>query len=238
MLKKVTSVVIALIMLCSVAIIPASAVSAEDKILSDAQVEAAVEIAVSALIDADEEAKVFVSDSLSDEIADEANTAKEVSWALAQFIFVEKSQVEEFADLIVADSKFTVGVLEDGKTTVYIAVSLVKNPELYDARVFLSVVDKLQKKCDEVALSKEIDISGDNYNPMSYAYIAGELALHMILADFATLAGAGSWNRFLDNIYLRISTADLNIDEARFPFVLMELVGKVITAIFDFLFIN
>ena len=128
----------------------------------------------------------------------------------------------------------THSVYADGKDTVYVAVDTVKHPEIYDARVFLSVVDKLVVKCDEVAALKGVDTESDNYNPMSYHFIAGELALHMMLADATVLLGANSWNSLLKDIYDRAALVNLNVDENRFPQPLMVLLGKIITFLFDF----
>lgn len=231
MLKKSLSLIMAMILAFGIAV-PVSAAAEEDA-LTDAQAFDAAVSGITALV-ADEGDTVVVDEDLADKIIDDANTPEEISRAIAQFVFVEKSKVKELSDAIIADSVYTVTVTADGKDTVYVAVDTVKHPEIYDARVFLSVVDKLVVKCDEVAALKGIDTESDNYNPMSYHFIAGELALHMMLADATDMLGANSWNSLLKDIYDRAALVNLNVDENRFPQPLMVLLGKIITFLFDF----
>lgn len=233
MLKKSVSLLLVLLMAFSL-VVPAAAVSDDDS-LTAAQALAAAETGVAALV-AQEDAEVEISKDLADKILDDADTPEEISRAIAQFVFVEKSKVPELSDAIIADSKYTVTVSADGKNTVYVAVDTVAHPEIYDARVFLSVVDKLVVKCDEVAKESGLDINADSYDPMSYYHIAGELALHMILADITEIMGANTWNTLLKDIYDRAALVNLNVDETRIPLVLTEFIGKLITFIFDVLF--
>ena len=81
---------------------------------------------------------------------------------------------------------------------------------------------------------KGVDTESDKYNPMSYHFIAGELALHMMLADATDMLGANSWNSLLKDIYDRAALVNLNVDENRIPQPLMVLLGKIITFLFDF----
>lgn len=232
MLKKSLSLVLVLLMALFM-VMPASAVN-DSEDLTEEQALAAATAGVAALV-AEEGDDVVLGDDLADKIVGDANTPEEISRAIAQFVFIEESKVEELSDAIIADSVYTVTVTADGKDTVYVAVDTVKHPEIYDARVFLSVVDKLVDKCDEVAALKGIDINSESYNPMSYNFIAGELALHMMLADVTDILGANSWNTLLKDIYDRAALVNLNVDEDRFPQPLMELLGKIITFFFDIL---
>ena len=234
MTKKIISVLLALMMAFSLAL-PSLAVSEEDQKLTDAQVDDALNTAVSALVDASENAIVIVSDELADDIKDKADTPEEISRYLASFIFVEKDKVDEVADDIVTNSKYTVKVLENGKYTVYYSIDLSKNQGIYDARVFLNAIEKIQKKCDEAAIKTGIDISGNNYDPMSYSHIAGELALHMILADLSK--DTASWNPISKWIYDRAGVADLNVDESRIPTALIPAFGEAVVAFLEFIVI-
>lgn len=236
MTKKIVSLAIALIMLMSMAIVTASASNEAETKLTDEQALLALETAAAALIGVDEDAEVEVSDDLADKITQDANTPEAISRAIAQLVFVEKSKVEAISDRIAADSDYTVTVLDNGKTTVYIGVNIKDNPEIYDARVFLSVVKKLKATCDEKALAKDVDIESDGYTPMSYEQLAGELALHMILADITDLLGANSWNKLFKEFYDRFSHAGLEIDENRISPVFVKLVGRVITFFIELLF--
>ena len=230
MLKKSLSLVLVLLMSLSF-VMTASAADSTDA-LTENEALAAAEAGVAALV-AEEGDDVTLDAGLADLLTDGADTPEEISRVIGRFVFVEESMVEELSDAIIADSIYTVKVIADGKETVYVAVDTIKYPEIYDARVFLSVVDKLLVKCDEVAAEGGIDISSDNYSPMSYNFLAGELALHMMLADAADMLGANSWNSALKDIYDRAAIVNLNVDEARFPQSLMEMLGWFVTFIFN-----
>lgn len=231
-MKKVVSLLLALLMAFSLAL-PSFAVSEENQHLSTAEVEQALNAAVAALVDAPDGATVIVSDELTEEVTDNADTPKEISGILSGFIFVEKDKAEAVAADIVENSKYTVKVIADGKQTVYCSIDFEKFPEIYDARVYLAAIEKIQNKCDEVAKENGIDIAGDGYSAMSYSHIAGELALHMILASLSK--DTASWNPISEWIYERAGIADLNVDEDRFPPVLLEAFGDAIVGLINFI---
>lgn len=233
MFKKSLSLILALIITLFIAV-PAAAAD-DTAALTEAQAIAAAETGVAALV-GEEDADVELDKDLADKIIEDADTPEQIARSLAQFIFVEKSQVPALSDAIINDSVYTVTVSVDGKDTVYVAIDTVAHPEIYDARVFLAVCDKLVTKCDEFAIEKGIDVNSENYDPMSYYHIAGELALHMILADMTEIMGATSWNTLLKDIYDRAALVNLNVDETRIPLVITEFVGKFITFIFELLF--
>ncbi len=233
MLKKAFSVVMVLMMLVCMAL-PVSAVDETDT-LSDKQALEAATVGVAALV-AEEDDDVTLDEGLAEEIIGDADTAEAISRAIAQFVFIEKSKVGELSDAIVADSKYTVTVTADGKDTVYIAVSIIDHPEIYDARVFLSVVKKLAEKSNEVAIENGIDVDSENYNPMMYTHIAGELSLHMITMDITGFLGGDSWNILLKDFYEKAIVADLNIDESRLPSFFIEFWGNFLVILFEVLF--
>lgn len=233
MFKKSLSLILALIITLFIAV-PAAAAD-DTAALTEAQAIAAAETGIAALV-GEEDADVELDKDLADKIIEDADTPEQIARSLAQFIFVEKSQVPALSDAIINDSVYTVTVSVDGKDTVYVAIDTVAHPEIYDARVFLAVCDKLVTKCDEFAIEKGIDVNSENYDPMSYYHIAGELALHMILADMTEIMGATSWNTLLKDIYDRAAMVNLNVDETRIPLVITEFVGKFITFIFELLF--
>ena len=233
MFKKSLSLILALIITLFIAV-PAAAAD-DTAALTEAQAIAAAETGVAALV-GEEDADVELDKDLADKIIEDADTPEQIARSLAQFIFVEKSQVPALSDAIINDSVYTVTVSVDGKDTVYVAIDTVAHPEIYDARVFLAVCDKLVTKCDEFAIEKGIDVNSENYDPMSYYHIAGELALHMILADMTEIMGATSWNTLLKDIYDRAAMVNHNVDETRIPLVITEFVGKFITFIFELLF--
>ena len=227
-MKKIISLFLALLMAFSLAL-PSFAASEENQQLSAAEVEEAVEAAVAALVGASENAIVVVDDELTD---DAGNTPKEIAGLFSGLLFVEKDKAEAVAADIVANSKYTVKVIDGGKQTVYCSIDFEKFPEIYDARVYLAAIEKIQNKCDEVAAEKGIDISGGNYSPMNYSHVAGELALHMILA--ALSKDSVSWNPISAWIYERAGIADLNVDEDRVPAVLLEAFGDAVVKLISF----
>ncbi len=236
MFKKIFSVMIAAAVILTVAVVPVSAADKADRVLTAAQTEDAIETAVSAIIGAEEDAQIELSDIFAALIAAEGITPRLIAKTVSQFVFIEEDRIDEVADKVAGSCEYTVSIRTDKARSVYIAVNLAENPELRDARVFLSAVDKMIKKCDEVALEEGVDITGDNYNPMSYSYLAGELALHMIIAEVLAFAGAGSWNSLLDEFYERIVKANLDIYEERIPAPITEFFGRVIVTVLRVLF--
>lgn len=225
MSKKIISVLLALVMAFSLAL-PSFAVSEENQKLSDSQILDAVNVAVAAMIDAPEGATVIVDENLTDDVADEADTPKEISGILSGLIFVEKDKAEAVAADIVENAKYTVKVIADGKQTVYCSINFEEAAEIYDARVFILAIEKIQNKCDEVATQAGIDINSDNYSAMSYSHVAGELAIHMILASLSK--DTASWNPISEWIFERAGIADLNVDEDRIPAIFITTFGDAI----------
>lgn len=228
-MKKIISLLLALLMAFSLAL-PTFAVSEENQKLSDKEVQEALEVAVAALVDAPEDATVVVDDALAEDVADNADTPKEISGLLSGIIFIEKEKADEVAADIVENSKYTVKVIADGKQTVYCSIDFEKFPEIYDANVYLEAIEKIQNKCDEVAVENGIDIEDGNYSAMSYSHIAGELALHMILAKLSK--DTASWNPIAAWIYERAGIADLNVDESRIPTEFISALGDFFVGFF------
>lgn len=233
MLKKALGFVMVFVMLVCLAL-PANAAN-ETETLSEKQALEAVTVGVAALV-AEEGDDVTLDEGLVEEIIGDADNAEAISRAIAQFVFIEESKVGELSDSIVADSKYTVTVTADGKDTVYIAVSIIDHPEIYDARVFLSVVKKLAEKSNEIAIENGIDTNSENYSPMMYTHIAGELSLHMITMDVTGFLGGDSWNILFKDFYQKSIVADLNIDESRVPSFFIEFWGNFIVILFEVLF--
>lgn len=233
MFKKSVSLILVLIMALCMAV-PAYATNETD-VLSEQQALAAAEAGVAALV-AEEGEEVTLDQDLADKIIEDAKTPEEISNSISKFVFIEKSKVGELSDAIVADSKYTVTVSADGKDTVYIAVSIIDHPEIYDARVFLNVVKKLAKKSDEIAAANGIDVDSDNYDPMLYTHIAGELSLHMITYSLTDAIGGNDWTGFIGELYNSSVIADLNIDESRVPRQFVEFIGIILTFLLGTLF--
>lgn len=230
MSKKIVSIILALMMAVSLAM-PSFAVSEENQTLSQAEIEEAVNIAVSALVDAPEDATVIVDGELVDDVAADADTPKEVASTVSGILFIEEDLAESISSEIVENSKYTVKVIEGDKTTVYCSIDFDAYPEIFDARVYVLAIEKIQNKCDEVAAENGIDINADDYSAMSYNHIAGELALHMILAKLSK--DTASWNPISEWIYDRAGVADLNVDEDRIPSFIITSLGQFMVSIME-----
>ncbi len=223
-MKKLISLALVLIMALSFAI-PAWAA---DDTLSDAEITAAVDAAAAAMVATDEDTAVEPNAALYAAVAAEADTPEEVANFFSGFVFVEDSEIEAISQRIADSCKYRVTTIENGKKTVYVAVDLIKNREIFDARVFLSATEKLLKKAEEAAIADGMNQNPDTYDLMSYHHLAGELALHMILADVTNDLGATKGNSILKDLYDKSVVSDLNIDENRIAPAIIEFFGHTV----------
>lgn len=231
-MKKLISLAIVLIMALSL-FVPASAA---DTALTDAQLQDAVNAVAGALIDADEDATVKANAALVKAIENSADTPEEIADFFSKLVFVEKSEVEAVSQKIADSCKYRVTTLENGKKTIYVAVDLRTCYELFDARVFLNATKKLFDKCEELAIADGMNANPDAYDLMTYHHLAGELAMHMILADISNDMGGSKEGSLLNKIYNMSIVADLNVDESRISADLIRFFGNVLTAILDLFF--
>lgn len=220
-MKKLISIILVLIMTLTFAL-PASAA---DDTLTDAQLLSAVEAAATAFVEGDE---VEVSDALVAAVAEEAETPEEVANFFSKFVFVEDSEVEAISQKIADSCKYRITTVDDGRKTIYVAVDLRQCKEIFDARVFLNATQKLYDKCNELAIADGMMEDDGLYTLMTYNHLAGELALHMILADVTNDLGATKGNGILRDLYNRAIVSDLNIDEDRFSPAFIEFFGQTV----------
>lgn len=230
-MKKLISFVLVLIMALSF-VVPASAA---DDTLSQTELLAAVEAAASAFVDGDE---IAVSDALVAAVAEEAETPEEVADFFSKFVFVEDSEVEAVSQKIADSCKYTITTVDDGRKTVYVAVDLRKCKEIFDARVFLNATEKVYNKCNELAIADGM-MEGDGlYTLMSYHHLAGELALHMIIADVTNDLGANKGNGILKDLFDKSVVSDLNVDEDRLAPALIEFFGQTVILFLNTFFVT
>jgi hypothetical protein len=228
-MKKLISLALVLIMALSLAL-PASAAN-EDVALTDEQIASAVTAAAGALVDADEDATVKASDSLIEAIAENADTPEEIANFFSKFVFVEKSEVEAISQKIADSCTYRITTIEGGVKTVYVAVDLRVCKEIFDARVFLNATKKIFDKCEELAIIDGKGTNADIYNLMTYDHLAGELALHMIIADITNDLGANKGNSFLKKFFDMSVVADLNVDENRLAPAIISTIGNLVRLI-------
>lgn len=230
-MKKLISLILVLIMTLTFTL-PAAAA---DDTLTDAELLAAVEAAATAFVDGD---SVEVSDALVAAVAEEAETPEDVANFFSKFIFVEDSEVEAVSQKIADSCKYRITTVDDGRKTIYVAVDLRQCKEIFDARVFLNATQKVFNKCNELALADGM-MEGDGlYTLMSYNHLAGELALHMILADVTNDLGATKGNGILRDLYNKSVVSDLNVDEDRIAPALIEFIGQTVVFFLNTFFVT
>lgn len=230
-MKKLISLILVLIMTLTFTL-PAAAA---DDTLTDAELLAAVEAAATAFVDGD---SVEVSDALVEAVAEEAETPEDVANFFSKFVFVEDSEVEAVSQKIADSCKYRITTVDDGRKTIYVAVDLRQCKEIFDARVFLNATQKVFNKCNELALADGM-MEGDGlYTLMSYNHLAGELALHMILADVTNDLGATKGNGILRDLYNKSVVSDLNVDEDRIAPALIEFIGQTVVFFLNTFFVT
>ena len=230
-MKKLISIMLVLIMTLSFTL-PASAA---DDALTDAELLAAVEAAATAFVDGD---NVEVSEELIAAVAEDAETPEDVANFFSKFVFVEDSEVEAVSQKIADSCKYTITTVNDGRKTIYVAVDLRKCKEIFDARVFLNATEKVFNKCNELAIADGM-MEGDGlYTLMSYNHLAGELALHMILADVTNDLGATKGNGILRDLYNKAVVSDLNVDEDRIAPAIIEFFGQSVVFFLNTFFVT
>lgn len=221
MFKKTVSVVLALMMLFAMFSAPASAAS-----YNTTQTLEKVEAFFSELLGG----KVEIDEDFFAAILDKAGLApskKAVAGAVSQYAVVALDDVDEvdvLAEAIANDCVYTIKALENGKQTIYIAVNVEKYPELFEMDVFRAAVYKIcDKQNDFVTSEAEFDL-------LSYTRFAGELYLHMRIYQIADPLSIifGAIFDFINDIVEMTKIADMNIDEARFPGFLFNLIGALV----------
>ena len=230
-MKKLISLILVFIMTFTF-VLPASAT---DDALTDTELVAAVEAAATAFVDGD---SVEVSEALVEAVAEEAETPEDVANFFSKFVFVEDSEVEAVSQKIADSCRYRITTVDDGRKTIYVAVDLRQCKEIFDARVFLNATQKVFNKCNELALADGM-MEGDGlYTLMSYNHLAGELALHMILADVTNDLGANKGNGILKDLFNRSVVSDLNVDEDRIAPALIEFIGHTIVFFLNTFFVT
>ena len=223
-MKKLISLLLVLIMAVSFAV-PAWAT---DETLTPDEITSAVDAAATAMVGADEDATVIPNAELYAAVAAEADTPEEIADFFSGFVFIKDSDVEAVSQKIADSCVYKVVVLENGKKTVYIAVNLLQNPEIFDARVFLNATEKMFNKAQELAITNGMNLDPDSFDLMTYFHLAGELALHMILADVTNDLGATKGNSIFRKLYDMAVVSDLNVDESRIGPAFIEFFGNTV----------
>lgn len=216
MFKKTISVVLALMMLFTMFALPSTAADATKNL----------EAYYSELLGTEAQ----VDDALIDAILGEAGanpTKEDLANAVSQYAVVaaeDVDSVDALAEAIANDSVYTIKTLENGKQTVYIAVDVANHPELFDMDVFRAAVYKICDKQNELVETPE------DFDLLTYTRFAGELYVHMRIYQFADPLSIvlGPIFDFINKIVEMTAIADMNIDEARFPGGIFDLIGQLL----------
>lgn len=160
-------------------------------------------------------------------------TIAELKKILQTYIFVKVDDVDASTLKVLKDVKYYPVTLENGETTVYIAVDIKDNPDIFNYEVFRKTVEQLYEQQGK-ALLKNAD--GQTDYLMSYEHIAGELAIHAIVyaAMNELIEVTGTKNETILKIYESAMNADLNIDEARVPWQVISIFGILLIDMLSF----
>lgn len=221
MAKKFLAVFLSVLMLVSVFSVSASALGGSSRF------EKRVENALGLLIGNGEEVDVEVDDSLVKALKKNGTGYTSLVKSMSDYAVVAAADVDEVdavAQAIADGSAYKIVVLEDGKKTVYISVDLIANPEIFDEDVFRAAVVKLIDKQNEVIPEGE----AENFELLDYNRFAGELYLHMFLYQVVEPFKDIEWMPMVADVYAMTKVADMNIDEARIPPIIMTVVGYII----------
>lgn len=158
---------------------------------------------------------------------------EELKALLEKYIFVRVDDVDAAALEAVKSSEISYELVDGSDGTVYIAVDIEKNPEIFNFSVFRSVVDGLYAAQGEELLKNE---NGETDYAMSYEHIAGELALHAIVfaVTDGIISATGTKNSTIVKLYSKAALAELNYDEKRVPSEIMAILGVLIMDLLQF----
>ena len=217
------AVLIAIALLSTMLVVPATAAS------SEARTEKTIEAFFTELLGA----KAEVDEKLLSEILKKSGsspTEQSVAKAVSRYAVVpveSASALDVIAETVATDSVYTIKTLENGKKTIYVAVDIVKHPELFEKDIFRKAVYEIcDRQIEFVEREAEFDLLG-------YTRFAGELYLHMVIYRVVDpfVDTLGSAIGIIMKVYNMAKVADMNIDEKRFPEVLMNLIGEIMMRI-------
>lgn len=159
-------------------------------------------------------------------------TVAELKKILQTYIFVEVDDVDASVLATLSGVKYYPVTLENGEKTVYVAVDIENNPDIFNYDVFKKTVEQLYEKQGEALITDE---DGNTDYLMSYEHIAGELAFHAIVYAAANelISVTGTKNETIISLYNSAAIADLNVDESRLPWQVFSILGIIIMELFS-----
>ena len=229
MLKKLISVILAALLLSSAVVVPCSAAFQDDQTENDVLRNVIEEVAAE-FISADPNDEITVDERLVERIKSENGdeiTARELAKSLSSYVFVkyDRETIDNLSTEIAEDCVYSVEVTGSGVRTIFIAVDIVKYPELLNVGVFHDAVIKIAEKQIGLMPSDSFSIGLLDYNRL-----AGELAMHIILYAAVKPFYDSKFLRsgIVERLYNSVSVADLNINEYRLSNLFMIFLGSII----------
>ena len=218
-MKKTLSVFLAVLMLLMS--FGVSGFAADTPSASGQRLENAIEQSVKALVGADENAEITLSDELFAAVKTKrVMTAEQVAASLSDYIFIKigDEEAEQLASEIADSASYSATVLSSGEETVYIAVRISEHPEIVNLSVFAKTVEKMTEKQQDALSGKT-----ENISLMDYKRIAGELALHIAAA--VILEPVKDTSEKAASLFEMFDLAKIDITESRLPSELFSLIG-------------
>lgn len=221
-MKRFFAVVLSVLMLLMSFGIGGFAVS--EKTASGQTLENVMEEVVKAFVNADESAKVTLSDGFYNAVrTGKRMTAEQVAASISDYIFIriDDEEADRLATEIADGATYSATVLSSGEETVYIIVRISEHPELANLNVFAKTVEKMTEKQKDALTGKTEKVS-----LMDYKRIAGELALHIaaasILQPMKNTSGAAA------SLFEVFDSAEIDITEIRLPSELFSFIGMIL----------
>lgn len=224
-MKKVISVLLTVaLLLGSVICVNASSVtSLIGKYVTRENAEKVVTYVARKMINAGEHAVVHLHNDVMyifDRNGDDCISLEELLAFYEDYVMIDISALNGSAEEIAKNARYKMTVMDNGETTTYVFVDLDEYPELFVPGIFAQTVLLIDEEQERLGLNT----NGD-YHALRYSHIAGELVLHEIIYVITNLLGGQyEWNP-LNSYYNSAIEACVNVDEARVPSWIIDIVG-------------
>lgn len=221
-MKKIIAVMLAVILTMTISIVPAFA--ADEKTITSGKIENIIADYFSTVTGI-EDAELEISDELVKEVMGGSivDTAKNLG-SIA-FLKADDVDADKFAALM-ADTKTSILVNEDGSVELYVAVNLADHPELYDVAMFRSFVKTAVDNSNEYFKEHGYDPETTDKKLVydDYLRFAGELALHMMVYNILSPFAFGS-SGIIEDLVNKAVYAEINHSENRAPIWFCVVIG-------------
>lgn len=222
-MKKIISVMLVVVLAMCACIIPASAAN---ETASNGKIETIIEDYFATVTGVDEDADIQLSKALVNEVA--ASSIDKTAENLGSIVFVKTDDVDPAVlETLLADTKATVTVTENGEAELYIGVNLADHPELFKVKVFRAYVKNVVDNSDEYFTEHGYDPETTEATLVydEYLRFAGELALHMMVYNILSPFTGMLPNSKIDELVNKAVYAEINHSENRAPIWFCVVIG-------------